>query len=113
MVELDVKWRDLLHIDWLGLAILIGAVQMLSFVLQEGGTAYGWRSSIAIGTIVGQGCAWIALFVWEWYLTKHEERLQILPLWPTRLWMGRVMVCGMLYGQIRSEEFKLSTNSSI
>lgn len=77
--------------------LFLAAVFSLNFALQEGGTQYAWNSGAIVSTLVIQTVCWVALVYWEINLTSKGFRTRMLPIWPSRLFSGRVIGCAMLY----------------
>lgn len=85
-----VSFKDkLLHMDFPGTALVMGASLCLLLALQYGGQAHAWNSSIVIGLLVGSVLIWALLVAVELY---QGERAMLTPrLMRTRsVWVSAV-----------------------
>ena len=96
VVPLNINLGTFAQIDWPGTTLFLVAVFTLNFALQEGGTEYAWNSGAIISTFVIQAISWVALVYWEVNLTSKGSKARMLPIWPSRLFNGRVIGCAML-----------------
>lgn len=80
----------LLHMDFPGTALVMGASLCLLLALQYGGQAHAWNSSILIGLLVGSVLIWASLVAAELY---QGERAMLTPrllrtrsVWVSAVW---------------------------
>jgi hypothetical protein len=64
--------------------------------LLEASVNFRWSSATIITLLVISGVAWIAFFVWEWYLSRSSVGQEPIFSWrfvqnPT--WMGMLVYC--------------------
>ncbi|CAH0054159.1 unnamed protein product [Clonostachys solani] len=65
-------WKEkLLHIDLVGVALVMGAITCFILGLQYGGITHPWKSSVVIGLLVGFGLLSIALITWEIWIGDY------------------------------------------
>lgn len=81
----------LFRIDWPGIVLSLAGSIVLVFALQEGGLHYPWQSGVIIACLVVAGLCWIAFGLWEAVLTQGRLKIQMAPIFPTRLVQGRVV----------------------
>ena len=80
----------LYSMDPLGIVLLLGAVCSLFLVLQQGGTAWPWRSGKIIGLLFSFAALLVAFGILQW---KLGERATI----PLRLLRDRTVLSGSLF----------------
>lgn len=95
-VPLNITFKSLRRLDFPGIVLSLGAIICLIYSLQQGGLVLAWGSAPIIATLTVQGICWLAFIAWEVYLTKRGERSTMLPVWPARLFSGRVIGSAML-----------------
>ncbi|CAG9948466.1 unnamed protein product, partial [Clonostachys rosea f. rosea IK726] len=65
-------WKErLLHIDPVGVVLVMGAITCFILGLQYGGITHPWNSSVVIGLLVGFGVLSIALVTWEIWIGEY------------------------------------------
>ncbi|VUC29473.1 unnamed protein product [Clonostachys rosea] len=65
-------WKEkLLHIDPVGVALVMGAITCFILGLQYGGITHPWNSSVVIGLLVGFGLLSVALITWEIWIGDY------------------------------------------
>lgn len=86
------------RIDWIGIALSLGAMVTLLFALEEGGFHYAWNSPVIVACLVVQGVLWVLFAAWETFLTLRAKvlNISILPILPSRLFQRRVICCTMM-----------------
>lgn len=72
-------------LDALGFLLFTGSVAMLLLALQWGGIAYGWKSSVIIGLLVGSGVVMSLFVAWQLFVPD-------IALIPPRLFANRNVV---------------------
>jgi EmrB/QacA subfamily drug resistance transporter len=78
------------RIDYLGAALLTGAVTCWLLVLSWGGVEMPWTSPALLGLFV----AGLALIVWLGFHERHADD----PMLPPRLFLNPVILCGVTVG---------------
>ncbi|GJC81460.1 putative efflux pump gsfJ [Colletotrichum liriopes] len=72
-----VSWREkLLQMDFLGVAMIMGALLSYVLALQYAGVTAAWNSSVVVGLLVGFVLIMVAFGVWEYF---QGERAMIVP----------------------------------
>lgn len=95
-VPLNINFKSLRRLDYPGIILSLGAIISLIYSLQQGGLVLSWDSAPIITTLAVQGVCWVAFVAWEVYLTRLGKRSPMLPVWPARLFAGRVIGSAML-----------------
>ncbi|KAJ4354706.1 uncharacterized protein N0V89_006443 [Didymosphaeria variabile] len=89
--QVDATLKEkLLHMDFPGTALIMGASLALLLALQYGGVTYSWSSSVVIGLLVGFGLMVLALIMLEIW---QDERAMLSPrlmrqrtVWVNSVW---------------------------
>ncbi|KAL3474760.1 MFS general substrate transporter [Aspergillus californicus] len=82
--------EKLLQMDFLGVALAMGAIICFIIGVEDGGRDHPWNSKVVIGLLVGFGLLLMVLGLWESYL---GERAMIVP----RLFMKRAVGVGACF----------------
>ncbi|KAI9061391.1 MFS general substrate transporter, partial [Trametes sanguinea] len=70
-------------IDWVGAALSVGGVGLLTFVLSESTTvSRGWKTPWVPALLVVSLLILVAFVVWEWYRERHDMSV----IMPVSLW---------------------------
>lgn len=95
---LEINASSFKRIDWLGIALSLGAMVTLLFAIEEGGFHYAWNSPVIVTCLVVQGVLWVLFAAWETFLTLRAKilNISILPILPSRLFQRRVISCTMM-----------------
>ncbi|KAK8075551.1 MFS general substrate transporter [Apiospora hydei] len=83
-------WRKMTHLDFPGIALIVGAVCCLVLALQWGGQEKPWNSSDVIGLLVGSGILLAAFGIVQW---REGEKATI----PLRVIRQRSIFMGSWY----------------
>lgn len=88
--------KSIKQLDIVGSILLLAASVLVVLGLQEAGTGqYAWDSSVVVSALV-VGCAcWIALFGWEFILTR-QNGWNIAAIYPMRLVSRRIMLAAIM-----------------
>ncbi|KAH8655335.1 major facilitator superfamily domain-containing protein [Xylariales sp. PMI_506] len=70
VVQATLK-EKLLHMDFLGTMLVLGATIALTLALQYGGVTYAWNSSVVVGLLVGSVVITLALIAAEIWQGEH------------------------------------------
>ena len=95
-VRLGITYQALGRIDWPGIMLSLSAPVLLIFALQQDGNKYFWSSAPIVATLVVQGVCFVAFEVWEVMLNRQATGSRMLPVWPSKLFVSRVMGSVML-----------------
>lgn len=92
-VKLEIApWKEkLLHLDPVGIALVMGAITTFVLALESGGVKHPWNSSQVIGLLVGFVLMVAAFAVWEFVLQGDHAML------PRRLFKRRSLWAGSLF----------------
>ncbi|KAJ4367186.1 hypothetical protein N0V83_007716 [Neocucurbitaria cava] len=72
----NIPWhKKLLHIDPVGVVLVLGSITCFILALQYGGITHPWGSSVVIGLLVGFALLAIALVGWENWLGEYAMML--------------------------------------
>jgi MFS family permease len=72
----QISWtKKLLHVDPIGVALVIGGITCFILALQYGGNTHPWNSGVVIGLLIGFGLLMIALVGWEIWLGEYAMML--------------------------------------
>lgn len=82
---LQLSYKDLQRVDWIGGWLSLAAMTLLIFALQSGGSEYDWNSAPVVSTLVGAGTCLVLFLLYEAFLGRGSKDDQTLPLYPTRL----------------------------
>ncbi|RAH81279.1 MFS general substrate transporter [Aspergillus japonicus CBS 114.51] len=82
--------EKLLHMDFVGAALMMGLIISYILALQYGGQTHSWNSSVVIGLLVGFVLMLGVFITWEIYQKEHA---MIVP----RLFMKRYISVGSAY----------------
>lgn len=82
---LQLSYKDLQRVDWIGGWLSLAAITLLIFALQSGGSEYEWNSAPVVSTLVGAGTCLVLFLLYEAFLGRGSKDDQTLPLYPTRL----------------------------
>ena len=108
MITIAIVWpRDfhalkdssppLRRLDFIGSILMMSGSVLLVFMLFEGAArTYAWRSVAVIITFTIAGCSWLGLIAWEWALSRRPQIGGIVPHFPFRLMVDRVMLSGFV-----------------
>ena len=66
--HLQLTYKQLVRIDWLGFCCFAAACALLLIGLEWGGTKYAWSAGQVIGPIVGGGVLFVVFAAWSSYL---------------------------------------------
>ena len=80
--------NSLRKVDFVGAALLLGGSIFIVTALQEAANGRAWSSAVIIVLLALSGPFWISFLGWEWYVTKHEVRLE--PVLPWRFITNRI-----------------------
>ena len=86
----------LARVDWPGVGLSLAGSALIVVALQEGGVQYPWNSSVVVACLVIAGMCWVAFVMWEIFLTRGHDGLQMAPIFPTRLAKHRVIGAALL-----------------
>jgi hypothetical protein len=85
------------RLDWLGgLLMLAGSVLLVFMLFQGAARRFTWNSAASIITFVIAGSSWVGLILWEWALSRHRKLEMVVPHFPFRLMIDRVMGSGFV-----------------
>jgi len=91
VVPPQISWKQkLLHVDPIGIALVMGCVVCFILGLQYGGNTHPWNSSVVIGLLVGFVLLAITFVVWEIWLGDYS---MMMP----RLYKQRSLSAAALY----------------
>lgn len=82
------------RLDFAGAALLLLATLSLTAAFEEAGSQFAWRSAYVIALLVVSGFLWIALILWERFITMKASVME--PVLPWRFLENRAMVSLML-----------------
>lgn len=72
----EISWQQkLLHIDPVGIALVMGSITCFILALQYGGTSHAWDSSVVIGLLVGFVAIAVVWVFWEVWLGEYSMLL--------------------------------------
>jgi MFS family permease len=72
----QIPWtKKLLHVDPVGVALVMGGITCFILALQYGGNTHPWNSSVVIGLLIGFGLLVITLVGWEIWLGDYAMML--------------------------------------
>ncbi|KAF2669638.1 MFS general substrate transporter [Microthyrium microscopicum] len=84
-------WKEkLLQMDFVGVALIMGALITYILAIQNGGQSQAWNSSLVIGLLVGFGAIVLVFVLWE---LLQQERAMIVP----RLFKKRQVLVSSMY----------------
>jgi MFS transporter, DHA2 family, glioxin efflux transporter len=67
-----VNWKQkLLHLDPIGICLMMAAIICFILGLQDAGTVRSWRSGYVIGLLIGFGVLTITLVAWSMYIGEY------------------------------------------
>lgn len=112
-----VSWpKRLLHLDPVGVALVMGCITCFILALQYAGDTHPWNSSVVIGLFVGFGLLAIATVLWELWVGDYAMMIPRLykqrSLWATApfqfFFMGSYIVL-LYYLPIYFQSIKAAT----
>ena len=81
------------QLDYLGIVLVLLGTVLLVFILNQVAVKeYAWNSATTICVLILSGLAWIALFLWQWQLSRNPRFRRIRPQFPFRLDKDRIML---------------------
>ncbi|KAJ5435040.1 Major facilitator superfamily domain general substrate transporter [Penicillium cf. griseofulvum] len=93
------SYRSFANLDIIGSLLMMAGSFLIVAVLNETNLAFSWSSRDAIALLVLTGLAWIAFFVWEWYISGIPGKDPIFPKrWLfDRPWIG-ILISSFVVG---------------
>lgn len=84
------------RIDWPGAILSLAGSVLIIYALEQGGSEYAWDSAPIIVSFVIQGLCWAFFAAWEAFLTFRSSKSAMLPIFPARLVIHRVIASAMV-----------------
>lgn len=95
-----ISKKSLNRVDFLGVALLLGASFLFVTPLEEAGIHFDWNSPFVITLLTFSGLLWIAFLAWEKRVTTASSVRE--PVFPWRFMQSRVRVGLILFAMVSS-----------